>query len=212
MGTIVSTKILTQAQKALLKDFNLLVYNAITIEEIDFEGSISSIKNAIVTSQNAAQLIINKNIAVENVFCVGLKTKQLLIENDYTVIIAANNALELANVIVENYKTSAFTFFCGDKRRNELPNTLSKNNVSFQEQMVYKTVLQPKKVEKKVDGVLFFSPSGVESYTLKNDLNDVTAFCIGKTTAAAAKKYTDSIVIAKETTIESVLKSVVNNN
>ena len=60
--------------------------------------------------------------------------------------------------------------------------------------------------------MLFFSPSGVESYTLKNDLNDVTAFCIGKTTAAAAKKYTDSIVIAKETTIESVLKSVVNNN
>lgn len=206
METIISTKILTQAQKALLKGFNLIDYNAIGIEKIDVEMMVPAIKNAIVTSQNSAQFIIEKSIAVEKVFCVGLKTKQLLIENDYQVVVAAENAMDLANIIVEKFKTLNFIFFCGNKRRSELPNTLLANNVSFQEQVVYRTVFHAKKIENDIVGVLFFSPSGVESYMLKNDLKNTIAFCIGTTTKNAAKKYTNSILVASETTIESTIR------
>jgi len=94
-------------------------------------------------------------------------------------------------------------------RRDEIPELLRKNNVSFTEVLVYKTVLKPKTFERTFDGVLFFSPSAVESFTKDNKLEDTTAFCIGTTTAAEAEKHTNNIVTATKPTIENVIVQVV---
>jgi len=43
----------------------------------------------------------------------------------------------------------------------------------------------PKGGEKRFDGILFFSPSAVESYLKSNTIKDEMCFCIGETTAEA---------------------------
>ena len=68
--------------------------------------------------------------------------------------------------------------------------------------------LNLKKFESKFDGILFFSPSGVQSFTEQNRLNS-TAFCIGETTASKAKKHTHEIIIASKPSIENVIVKVV---
>lgn len=65
------------------------------------------------------------------------------------------------------------------------------------------------KFAQKWDGILFFSPSGVESFVLENNLANSAVFCIGETTAAAAKKYTSSVIVANSTTVESVIAKAV---
>src|SRR5258706_9822828 len=48
------------------------------------------------------------------------------------------------------------------------------------------------RAEKVYDGILFFSPSGVESFFNTNEVNEQTIlFAIGNTTATEIKKYTN---------------------
>ena len=63
-------------------------------------------------------------------------------------------------------------------------------------------------IHKKVDGILFFSPSGVESYHSCNPAGEEKAFCIGNTTAEAAQRYWKEVVVAEKPTIDSVLAQV----
>ena len=65
---------------------------------------------------------------------------------------------------------------------------------------VYQTNMIHHTVEKNYDGILFFSPSAVQSFFSTNKLNDKTIlFAIGNTTASAIKKYsTNKIIVADE--------------
>lgn len=211
MPTVVSTKKLTEPQRNLLLQagIGLVEYDAIEIERVDFEVEVT-IENAIITSQNSVKALTEKKVQIKNCFCVGEKTKALLEANGYNVKMKADYGNELAEIIVEKFSDQKFAFFCGNLRRDELPEQLQKNNVSFSEIEVYNTVLKPKKFERTFDGVLFFSPSGVESFMKENKLENTTAFCIGTTTAAVAEKHTDEIIIATKPTIENVIVQVVN--
>ncbi|RUA10893.1 MAG: uroporphyrinogen-III synthase, partial [Flavobacteriia bacterium] len=55
------------------------------------------------------------------------------------------------------------------------------------------------------DGILFFSPRGIQSFLLENTVKNSTLFCIGETTASEAKKHSEKIVIANKPTVENVL-------
>lgn len=88
-------------------------------------------------------------------------------------------------LIVQNYSDREFTFFCGNLRRNTLPNALQLASIKYAEIEVYETILQPQRISTPLDGILFYSPSGVESYFNSNDYNNETLFCIGTTTANA---------------------------
>ena len=61
------------------------------------------------------------------------------------------------------------------------------------------------KVSEDVDVAMFYSPSGVGSYFSENELRVV---CIGETTEAEAKKYTQNTVVASTTTISVVNKAI----
>ena len=58
-----------------------------------------------------------------------------------------------------------------------------------------------------VSGVLFYSPSGIDSY-LKDNNTDKIAFCIGETTAVKARKHFDNVQVANMPDVDSVLALV----
>jgi uroporphyrinogen-III synthase len=91
-----------------------------------------------------------------------------------------------------------------------LPDALAKAKISFNEIEVYETRLTPHKINTTVDGILFFSPSGAESYLKENELNNETCFCIGTTTAEALTGITTNIVTANKPTVENVIVQAIN--
>ncbi|MEL6304350.1 MAG: uroporphyrinogen-III synthase, partial [Bacteroidota bacterium] len=142
---------------------------------------------------------------VYNCYCVGDKTRAFLKEEGLNVMETAQNALELAGKIVQNYNTHRFVYISGNLRRNELPELLSQYNVWYQEIVGYETLLKSKQFSQAFDGVLFFSPSGIRSYLESNPNPKSPAFCIGETTAEAAKPHFETIIIANRPTTENVL-------
>jgi len=71
----------------------------------------------------------------------------------------------------------------------------------------YSTIAQPKAVG-NYDAVLFYSPSGVESYLQNNRLDQSMSFAIGETTALSLQKYTNNIITATQPTIEHLIAAV----
>ncbi|MCB7481827.1 uroporphyrinogen-III synthase [Christiangramia sediminis] len=211
MATVLSTKKLALNQKELLLNsgIGLVEYDAISIKFIDFSLVDHSIQNVIFTSKNAIKAILSKNIKVENCFCVGEKTSALALEKGFNVLEKFDKAKELALKIIKEYYQKEFHFFSGNIRREELPELLKNNNIKYTETTVYETELNLKKFESEFDGILFFSPSGVESFTNQNQLK-TTVFCIGETTASEAKKHTEKIIVATKPTIENVIAKVVS--
>lgn len=204
---LLSTKILSRKQQQLLAEHGITLecYNAIRTTGINFKAP-QFVSHGIVTSQKAVQELSAKNIHIKNAYVVGNKVASALLETGSNIICTATYVSELATAIVKNYANKKFYFFCGNRRRPELPEALSAHEIDFTEVCVYKTELQSKKITTSYDGVLFFSPSGVESHLQQNLLTHELVFCIGKTTAKAAKKYTNSIYIAKEPSVKSVLQ------
>ena len=210
--TVLSTKILTDTQKELFQNsgMDVLDYDAISIEFLDFEAP-QFVKNGIFTSQNAVRSILCKNIQISNAFCIGEKTKQLLEENGQKVVKMSEYAPEMAIFIQNNYQNEEFYFFCGNRRKEEIPSSFKISKNTLFELKTYKTDLNSVKFDQKWDGILFFSPSGVQSYTIKNSLGITSVFCVGKTTAEEAKLHIKSpIYIADDTTIESVIEKAIN--
>lgn len=203
---VLSTKKLSPEHLESFKNnqINIETYDAISIKKLAFKHA-GQIENAIVTSQNAAQILIDANTQIKNVFCVGEKTSVLLQKNNYNIVKTAKNASDLADFIVKNCKSDSFTFFCSNIRRDDLPNLLTENAIDFSEKIVYKTTLNSQCFSGNFDGVMFFSPSGVQSYTQENSLQNQVAFCIGHTTANEAKKHTLNAVVAEQSTVEATI-------
>ena len=174
------------------------------------------IKNVVITSQNAVDSLlenfITSELDFENIYCVGKRTKRLIEKKIGKVTQVENSAEKLANYLVDNLNGEEITYFCGNKRRDELPTILAKNNISVKEVECYQTQLTPRKIDEKYQGVLFFSPTGIESFLKDNSsTNESVAFCIGDTTASEAKKHFEKVVVAELPTVESVIKSVNNH-
>ncbi len=208
--TVLSTKKLSTSQKELILNAKIgfVAYNAITIDLLTV-AQLEKVENAIFTSKNAVKAVLKSKTIISNCFCVGSTTKKLLEESDQNVIEIAQNASDLAKIIVKKHKNRSFLFFCGNLRRNELPELLRQNEVNFEEQIVYNTHQNSKKFDRSFDGVLFFSPSAVQSYVSENSLENVVAFCIGTTTASEAKKHASKVIIANKPTVENVIVQAV---
>ena len=88
------------------------------------------------------------------------------------------------------------TYFCSERRLDELPSILEKNHIKVNEIEAYKTILDTEKIDSKIEGVMFYSPSTVQSYMQNNDVDKI-AYCIGETTATEAKKHFKDVRVAK---------------
>lgn len=214
---ILSTKKLLYNQRQLLLDakFSVIEEDFIETKSKNFE-LLRVNHNLIFTSQNAVQSILEhpeaEDLKNKNVFCVGLKTKIVLSENGFNVIAYTGYAEDLAAIISLIYAKETFTFFSGNLRREVLPKTLKENGITFNEIEVYETNLISKKATIKPDGILFFSPSAVESYLKLNTIKNEICFCIGATTATVLEnKKIKNIVIASTPSIENVIAATIEH-
>ena len=210
---ILSTKKLSGEQKQALENANLNVTEADFIQTQNKPFELKDLnENLIFTSQNAVHSILGHPKAEElkskNVFCVGLKTKILLSESGFNVVAYTGYASDLSEIITLIYRNESYTFFSGNLRRETLPKALKEADIKFNEIQVYDTSLTPQKIKTTVDAILFFSPSGVESYLKENTIKKETCFCIGETTAEALEKITKNIIIADQPTVEDVIEDV----
>lgn len=212
---ILSTKKLQVNQKQFLLNagFSVIEADFIQIKNQPFEFNNIN-ETLIFTSQNAVHAILeNKNaekLKDKTVFCVGLKTKALLEENGFKVEAYTGYAADLAEIIALVYSDLSYTFFSGNLRRDTLPELLKENGIIFNEIEVYQTSLTPHKINSKPDALLFFSPSGVESYNSQNKITNEVCFCIGDTTAEAVEKYSQNIIIANQPSVENVIIQCIN--
>ena len=211
---ILSTKILSSNQKQALLDagFSVNEANFIKTENSDFD--LKGIKdNLIFTSQNAAQSVLLhpkvEALKAATVFCVGIKTKALLEENGFTVNVYVDYASDLAEIITLIYSSESFTFFSGNLRKETLPTALKAAKINFNEIQVYETTLTPQKIKTPVDGILFFSPSAIESYLKDNKIKSEICFCIGESTASSLEKITRNIIVADQPSVENVIEDVI---
>lgn len=210
---VFSTKKLSKSQEDLLNntigvessDFVKVRFNRIAPKVIKNE-----IENVIITSKNSVESLLNSFSAVElqfkNIYCVGRRTKKLIEQRIGKVKHSAKNAQNLAEFLKDELKPGdEVTFFCGDLRRDELPTVLGDNGIIVHEVEAYQAILDSIKLNDKIGGVLFYSPSTVQSYLQKNNADKI-AFCIGETTAAEARKHFTEVQIAKVPTVESVIE------
>lgn len=215
---ILSTKVLLSHQKQFLTDVGIEVLesNFIEVETKSFE--LNGIKdNLIFTSQNAVRSFLTHTQFEENksdlqskkVFCVGVKSKTILTDAGFEVIAYADYASDLTEIICLIYANSSYTFFSGNLRKETLPLALKNTGIEFNEIEVYETQFKPHKIKETVDAILFFSPSGVESYLKDNPIKKELCFCIGETTAEALEnKHIKNIIIAEHPSVENVITEV----
>lgn len=214
---IFSTKNLTRDQ---LNQFS----DSINVESKDFikispnripaTNLKQEVRNVIITSQNAVDALLKtvsaEELQFKNIYCVGRKTKRLIENQIGPVKHSERNAKRLAEYLVEYMEGLEVTYFCGNLHLYDLRDTLTENNIKVKELEVYQTKYTPIKIDENVEGILFFSPSAITSFLLKNT-PDKIAYCIGETTAAEARKHFKDVHVAKIPTAESVV-DLVNEN
>jgi uroporphyrinogen-III synthase len=219
MNRILSTKKLSKTLKKKFADakIELVEKNFIQTKSISFETPQLN-DYLIFTSKKAVKSVlksdVKKNVHTISCLCVGSKTKNFLKKKGFTVLESADYAEDLIQIIDSKYKDNSFTFFCGNIRKNTIPNYFEQNKIEYNETIVYETKLKPHHIKKEYDGVLFFSPSGVNSFLEKNSLENKTCFCIGTTTAKALENNPEvlghkNIVIASQPTVENVITETI---
>ena len=200
----------TCAQKAVLKIKEVALTK---IQHLDFPKDLPAAEAWIFTSQNAVNKLSQTNFAGK-IYASGKQTAKALKEKGFeTKSGASETAQSLAELIAEDGVKSAL-FFCGNLRRNELPESLAKKGVQLKEEVVYHTLLDPKKIpSQKGDALFFMSPSAVESFAMMNEFDtDLNYFSIGETTASTLrKKGVKKINTAKEASFEAMLEQYKTN-
>lgn len=215
MPTVLSTKKLSSSQKNLLLNAGIgfVDYDAIKVKMLTFDPKQIISQNYIFTSKNAVrsalQTLEPALMANSKIFCVGEKTAEFIQSSGFSVEASASYGADLAEKLVTDYRALEFTYFCGKIRSDELPEILQNNGVNFREIPVYVTTLNEQGFNREFEGILLYSPSGVESFCSKNDLTKSVAFCIGITTASVAEKFSKNIKIATKPSIENLIVQVV---
>ena len=212
---IFSTKNLSIGQQSMLSpNIGVDMSDFITVRFNRIKPSVikKRLEHVVITSQNAVESLLDSFSASEldfgNIYCVGRRTKGLIEKKIGKVSHSDSSAEKLAKFLASGIKGSKVTFFCSDKRRDELPQILEKNGIEVEEVVSYQTLLTPNKMAREYKGILFFSPSGVESYLKMNRPGEEVAFCIGSTTATAAKVHFTNVIESKLPSVESVLDAV----
>jgi len=171
----------------------------------------------VFTSMNAVEAVAyyqEDNQPEWDIYCIGNTTAKLVSKyfGEHRIAGTANDAESLAELIVEVGVEDEVIFFCGDQRRDELPKMLREHDIEVDEITVYQTIALPHQIEKVYNGILFFSPSAVESFFKKNKLPQSTIlFAIGNTTAAEIRKHTrNKILISDEPGKENLVRKMID--
>jgi len=224
---ILSTKSLRQEthDTASLYDIEIDELPFISTEPIKDEdlknklrGFLQQNITAVFTSKNATLAflqIVNAEVSWK-IFCIGQSTKKSVAKvfGEEKISGTADNALQLADVILQDAEIKKVIFFCGKQRRKDLPAKLGLAEIEVEEIVVYETFETPQKISRKnYDGILFFSPSAVKSFFSLNKINNLTQiFAIGKTTAHTIRQHVNrELKIAEIPGEQNVINTVISH-
>lgn len=164
------------------------------VEQPALEGLLNRPLTAVFTSKNAVNAMGEKGGNDWKIYCIG---KMAAIRfGDDAIAGTAASATELAEKIIRTTDKREIYFFCGDRRRDELPDLLRKEGVIVHELIVYRTIATPHRVARRYDGISFYSPSAVDSFFSVNTVAQETPlFAIGETTAEAIRRSCSNPVV-----------------
>ena len=224
MLKVLSTKILDEKLIATARDMGMSLdcVEVIGTRTLDFDRSAlqSDTYDAIVfTSSNAVKAFIPPlqrgsggfDYSHTKVFALSGKTKDELEKNGIAPVGVADNAEQLGDKIIAEGTIRSVLNICGNLRLDALEKKLTAAGISYKELVVYETIALDNRVDASYDAVMFYSPSGVESFSTKNKLNQRTLYCcIGEMTAGKLKSIDGNvnIVVAKEPRPEAMLTTI----
>lgn len=193
----------------------------VPIENIEVQQEIEAAMlrhtTVVFTSMNAVESVasfITDPVECWKIYCIGNSTRDLVTKYFGEDLIAgfSHDAASLAEIIIEDGETEELIFFCGNKRRPEMPEKLTNAGISVAEIVVYETLAVPQKIITQYEAILFFSPSAVESFFAENKIADhVVFFAIGSTTANAITQFACNKIIkatspGKENLVEQMIE------
>lgn len=224
--TILSTRPLSAAiiEDAAVQGIDIHTESFIETEPIqsvevqqEIEQALLQSATVVFTSMNAVEAVaeyMNDEMPDWNIYCIGQTTQQLVKKyfGENSIAGTADNAGALAELIAEEGETQEILFFCGDQRRNELPDILRNNEIEVTEIVVYHTIATPHTLQQVYHGILFYSPSAADSFFTSNRPGKQTIFfAIGNTTAVAIKKYSsNNIITAGEPGKENLVQKAID--
>jgi uroporphyrinogen-III synthase len=182
----------------------------------EIELASTEIATVVFTSMNAVDAVtvfLDGHQPDWSIYSIGAATARLIKEyfGEERIAGTASDAPALAELIAADRFTDEVIFFCGDQRRDELPVILKQHDIEVNEIVVYQTIATPHKIEKYYFGILFFSPTAVQSFFSKNKVADRTIlFAIGNTTANEIRKFSgNKIIISDEPGKENLVAKMI---
>ncbi len=206
------------ANGIVIDELSFIETESILSVEVQQEIQLASteIATVVFTSMNAVDAVtifLDGHQPDWSIYSIGTATARLIKAyfGEERIAGTASDAASLAELIAADRFTDQVIFFCGDQRRDDLPDILRKNDIEVNEIGVYQTIATPHKIEKDYFGILFFSPSAVQSFFSKNKATSRTIlFAIGNTTANEIRKYSDNkIIISDEPGKENLVAKMI---
>lgn len=197
--------------------FEWTIHDVISIQYLPFTREVKPQQHLIITSLHAAKVIVQHTpvhiLHTCSIYCVGTQIRDYISTHcRATIVLCMPYARELASAIVEEYKHVSFAFYCGRKHLKDLPDVLSENHVKCHTCEVYDTIAVSTPTDTSgVDGIVFFSPSGVDSFFQSNALPSSTmCFCIGTTTALQLTSFVkkERILTSAHPSVKATLEAV----
>ena len=178
---------------------------------------VKKTSTVIFTSKQAVEAValnLKGILPSWKIYCTGNTTASLVRRyfGEHTILGTAPDAISLSVLIAGNDHSEELVFFCGDQRRDELPDFLQSKNIRIREVVVYRTVPVYHQLENKYGAILFYSPSAVQAFFENNEAAPETIlFAIGNTTADAIKKYSgNEIIIANQPDKAELVKTAIH--
>jgi uroporphyrinogen-III synthase len=220
MLKVLSTKLLDEKLIAAAREMGMKLdcIEVIGTHALDYDISLlrSDSYDAIVfTSSNAAKAVaplsFGEGPGVRKIYALSGKTKDELKKNGITPIAVADNAEQLSEKIISAGNIKSVLHVCGNLKLNVLENKLAAAGISYKPLVVYETIPLGNEISETYDAIMFYSPSGVESFLTKNKLDRYTLYCcIGETTAGKLKSIDGNVNLSvpKEPIPEAMLEAI----
>ncbi|HBP44820.1 MAG TPA: hypothetical protein DD635_02890 [Flavobacteriales bacterium] len=200
----VSTKVLSAASLRKLEDAGL---DCLSHDFVlpTYRKDCNSVMHdtVLVSSQNALH---GCNWEGRRVLCVGEATAEELRQRGAKVHSVHTNAASLTREALS--LDVPCTFLCGSTRMPTIENGFTEAGGVLQVVEVYDIIPNGIRVNPEVEAVLFFSPTGVKSFHALNSCHP-RAFCIGPTTAEAARTFGHEALFVTNPSREGVVDLVI---
>ena len=161
------------------------------------------------THQELHDLAVSKPV-----FAISGKTNDALMRHGIISVGLAADSQSLADVILYHNNVRSILHVCGDMSLEVLGDKLKTYNIRYDKLIGYHTALLYPFIHGRFEAVMFYSPSGIDSF-MKNNIPDQSATycCIGETTTKYLRSSYSSleIITANEPAPDSMINKIIEH-